>query len=156
MQVDEVQIDFENSILPWLGRTSKFVDHYLHLLLSRHGLPFSKEQIVVLKMLHDHEGDGLNQNELAFLTNRDKSSLTRLLSNMEKKKCIIRKQDKEDKRVNQVFLTDEGRMVFKKSKLALKQFIEDMEQGISEMEKKQLIAILKKVQINYKKESLVQ
>lgn len=108
MQSKEVYIDFENSIIPWLGRTSKFVDHYLHLLLVQHGLTLSKEQVVVLKRLHDHDGDGLNQNELAYLTNRDKSSLARLLSNMEKKRFITRKQHKEDKRINRVFLTDEG------------------------------------------------
>ncbi|MBD1262332.1 MarR family transcriptional regulator [Maribacter polysiphoniae] len=152
MQSKEVYIDFENSIIPWLGRTSKFVDHYLHLLLVQHGLTLSKEQVVVLKRLHDHDGDGLNQNELAYLTNRDKSSLARLLSNMEKKRFITRKQHKEDKRINRVFLTDEGRAVFIKAKMAIKELIQTMEEGITEEEKKQLIKLLKKVQVNYKKE----
>ncbi|WP_223170196.1 MarR family winged helix-turn-helix transcriptional regulator [Maribacter aquimaris] len=132
--------------------TSKFVDHYLHLLLVQHGLTLSKEQVVVLKRLHDHDGDGLNQNELAYLTNRDKSSLARLLSNMEKKRFIARKQNKEDKRINRVFLTDEGRAVFIKAKMAIKELIRAMEEGITEEEKKQLIKLLKKVQVNYKKE----
>ncbi|PWK26031.1 DNA-binding MarR family transcriptional regulator [Maribacter polysiphoniae] len=135
-----------------MGRTSKFVDHYLHLLLVQHGLTLSKEQVVVLKRLHDHDGDGLNQNELAYLTNRDKSSLARLLSNMEKKRFITRKQHKEDKRINRVFLTDEGRAVFIKAKMAIKELIQTMEEGITEEEKKQLIKLLKKVQVNYKKE----
>lgn len=152
MQSKEVYIDFENSILPWLGRTSKLVDHYLHILLVQHGLTLSKEQVVVLKRLHDHDDSGLNQNELAYLTNRDKSSLARLLSNMEKNRFITRKQSKEDKRINRVFLTDEGRAVFKKAKIAIKELIRAMEKGITDEEKKQLIKVLKKVQVNYKKE----
>ena len=105
-------------------------------------------------MLHDNDGDGLNQNDLAFLTSRDKSSLARLLSKMEKKKYILRKQHLEDKRVNQVFLTDEGRSVYKQAKVVLKELICSMEKDISQTEKKQLVNILKKVQFNLMQEKV--
>ena len=154
MKSDEVHIDFENSIAPWLGRTSKVVDYYLHDLLNQFGLDMSKEQVITLKMLHDNDGDGLNQNDLAFLTSRDKSSLARLLSKMEKKKYILRKQHLEDKRVNQVFLTDEGRSVYKQAKVVLKELICSMEKDISQTEKKQLVNILKKVQFNLMQEKV--
>lgn len=150
MKIKEEHIDFENSIGPWLGKTSKIADYYLHELLLEQGLDLSKEQMITLKKLHDE--DGLNQNELAFLTFRDKSSLTRLLSKMEMKNYIKRKQSKEDKRINQVFLTDEGRAAFKQSKQAIKKFIATMEQNITEEEKKQIIRILKKVQSNFTQE----
>ena len=152
MKSKEVHIDFENSIAPWVGKTSKIVDYYLLELINQFGLDLSKEQMIILKKLHDE--DGLNQNELAFLTFRDKSSLARLLSKMEKKKYIHRKQSIEDKRINQVFLTDEGRAVFKQSKIVLKQLIRTMEKNISEAEKKQLIGILKKVQFNLQEEKV--
>ena len=154
MKSEEVHIDFENSIAPWLGRTSKVVDYYLHDLLNQFGLDMSKEQVITLKMLHDNDGDGLNQNDLAFLTSRDKSSLARLLSKMEKKKYILRKQHLEDKRVNQVFLTDEGRSVYKQAKVVLKELICSMEKDISQTEKKQLVDILKKVQFNLMQEKV--
>lgn len=150
MKSEEVHIDFENSIAPWLGKTSKIVDYYLQELLNQFGLDLSKEQMITLKKLHDQ--DGLNQNELALLTFRDKSSLARLLSKMEKKKYIQRRQHKEDKRINQIFLTNEGREIFNQSKRVLRKVIGIMEQGITEEEKKQLIHILKKVQFNFKQE----
>ena len=130
------------------------VDYYLHDLLNQFGLDMSKEQVITLKMLHDNDGDGLNQNDLAFLTSRDKSSLARLLSKMEKKKYILRKQHLEDKRVNQVFLTDEGRSVYKQAKVVLKELICSMEKDISQTEKKQLVDILKKVQFNLMQEKV--
>ncbi|MGB5437396.1 MAG: MarR family transcriptional regulator [Maribacter sp.] len=154
MKTKDVHIDFERSIAPWIGRTSKVVDYYLHDLLNQFGLDMSKEQVITLKMLHDNDGDGLNQNDLAFLTSRDKSSLARLLSKMEKKKYILRKQHLEDKRVNQVFLTDEGRSVYKQAKVVLKQLICSMEKDISQTEKKQLVNILKKVQFNLMQEKV--
>ena len=150
MKLGEEHIDFENSIGPWLGKTSKIVDYYLHEMLLDQGLDLSKEQMITLKKLHDE--DGLNQNELAFLTFRDKSSLARLLLKMEKKNFIKRKQSTEDKRINQVFLTDEGRAIFKQSKQVIRKFITTMEQNITEEEKKQIIRILKKVQSNFTQE----
>jgi DNA-binding MarR family transcriptional regulator len=150
VKLGEEHIDFENSVGPWLGKTSKIIDYYLHEMLLDQGLDLSKEQMITLKKLHDE--DGLNQNELAFLTFRDKSSLARLLSKMEKKNYIKRKQSIEDKRINQVFLTTEGRVIFKQSKQVIRKFITIMEQNITEEEKKQIIGILKKVQFNFTQE----
>jgi len=150
VKFEEENIDFENSIGPWLGKTVKILDYHLLELFSKQGLDLSKEQMITLKKLH--KKDGLNQNELAFLTFRDKSSLARLLSKMEKKGYITRKQNAEDKRINQVFLTEEGRKVFKETTPILKGFIEAMEQHITKEEKAQVIKILKKVQFNFTQE----
>ncbi len=139
-------IDFERSIGPWLGRTVKMVDYHLQEAFLKAGLDLTKEQMVVLKKLHDQ--DGLNQNELAFLTYRDKSSLARLLSKMEKKGYIFREQDYADKRVNNVFLTKAGKEVFDKTRPVIHSVIHRMEKAVSEAEKQQMIAILKKVQTN--------
>ncbi|TMM52116.1 MarR family transcriptional regulator [Maribacter algarum] len=139
-------IDFEKSIGPWLGKTVKIVDYYLQEAFQNAGLDLTKEQMIVLKKLH--EKDGLNQNELAFLTYRDKSSLARLLAKMESKKYVVRKQSAEDKRSNEVFLTKEGREMFKRTRPVIKSIMDVMEQDISKKEKQQIIGILKKVQFS--------
>lgn len=146
LKTNELVIDFEKSIGPWLGRTVKLVDYHLHEAFQKAGLDLTKEQMVVLKKLHDE--DGLNQNELAYLTYRDKSSLARLLSKMEKKKFIQRKPAKTDRRVNQVFLTANGRKIFESTKPFVSKLIKRMEHALSETEKQQIITILKKVQTN--------
>ena len=147
MKAENENIDFESSIGPWLGKTVKIVDYYLQEALRNQDLDLTKEQMVVLKKLHDL--DGLNQNELAFLTLRNKSSLTRLLRKMENKKYISRKQSVEDKRVNNVFLTKYGREVFKKTRPIIKQIIDIMEDNISNKEKEKTISLLKKIQFNF-------
>lgn len=147
MQPAKNKIDFESSIAPWLGKTAKIVDFYIHEAMQQKQIDLSKEQMIVLKKLHD--SDGIPQNELAFLTLRNKSSLTRLLVKMEKKEYIKRKQSNLDKRINQVFLTNIGKEVFKKTRPIIKNIIETMEKGISVSEKKQMIALLKKIQFNF-------
>ena len=106
--------------------------------------------MIVLKKLHDR--DGLPQNELAFLTLRNKSSLTRLLVKMERKEYILRKQSKKDKRINNVFLTGLGKEIFKKTRPIIKNIIDTMEQDISILEKQQIIKILQKIQFNFTSE----
>ena len=140
-------IDYENCIAPWLGKTAKILDYHLQEYFSKNNLDLTKEQMIVLKKLHDK--DGLNQNELAFLTLRNKSSLTRLLSKMEKKSYITRKQCECDKRINQVYLTKLGKKIFQKTRPVIQKMIDTVEKDITEQEKKQIIDILQKIQANF-------
>jgi DNA-binding MarR family transcriptional regulator len=142
------RIDFENSIGPWLGRTVKLVDYHLQEALDLHGIDLTKEQMIVLKTLN--EQDGINQNELACLTFRDKSSLARLLSKMEGKNYIMRVQSEEDKRNNEVFITSEGAKVFDMTRPVIQEIIDIMEHGINVENKTMMIENLKKIQNNFK------
>ena len=147
MKNDKNSIDFDKSIGPWLGTTIKVIDYFLLESLKSENLDLTKEQMIVLKKLHDN--DGLNQNELAFLTLRNKSSLARLLSKMESKDYILRKKSAKDKRINNVFLTQFGRATFTKTRPVIRKIIGIMENDISENEKELMINILKKIQSNF-------
>ena len=71
---------------------------------------------------------------------------------MEKKQYINRKQNKDDKRINHVYLTGLGKEVFKKTKPVIQEMITKMEQNISDSEKQQIIKTLKKIQLNFDSE----
>jgi DNA-binding MarR family transcriptional regulator len=148
VQKINVQIDFETSIGPWLGRTVKIVDYHLQEAFDTHGIDITKEQMIVLKTLTGQ--DGINQNELACLTFRDKSSLARLLSKMEGKNYIMRVQSEEDKRNNEVFITSEGAKVFDRTRPVIQGVIDIMEHGINVEQKGMMIESLKKIQNNFK------
>ena len=147
MLKDEKNLDFENAIGPWLGKTVKLVDYFLQESLNELDLGLTKEQVIVLKRLHDQ--DGMNQNELAFITLRNKSSLTRLLTNMERNGYLVREQSTIDKRIKHVFLTQSGKDTFLKIRPVLKNVMTTIEQDVTEHEKAQIITILKKIQHNF-------
>lgn len=147
MSTETLHIDFETSIGPWLGRTVKIVDCHLQEAFDSYGVDLTKEQMIVLKKLS--EQDGINQNELASLTYRDKSSLARLLSKMEAKDYIKRVQSEEDKRNNEVFITSHGTQVFKNTRPIIQGIIDVMEKGLNQSDKMLVISILKKVQNNF-------
>ena len=71
------------------------------------GIDISKEQFIVLK--HLDEEDGRIQNDLAFITNRSKTALTRLINTMEKKGICTPSVSETDMRINHVFLTPLGK-----------------------------------------------
>ncbi len=146
MKNDEKHIDFENSIGPWFGKTNKMVDFFFQESFKSKNIDLTKEQMILLKKLQDQ--DGLNQHDLAFLTLRNKSSLARLLVNMEKKNYIFREQNKDDKRIKNVYITNLGKEVFNKTKPIIQDLITTMEKTISPEEKEQIINTLKKIQTN--------
>ncbi|OIQ37125.1 MAG: hypothetical protein BM563_09350 [Bacteroidetes bacterium MedPE-SWsnd-G1] len=137
-------IDFQNTLGPWMGRTMKLMDIHFQDEFKENNLLLSKNQWIVLKVLM--ENDGLAQNELAFITNRDKTSLTRLLSGMEKKNLVARIPSKTDKRINNIFLTKKGNQIFQKTLPVIQKLIEDIQAPLSEKEIEQTIKTLQKIQ----------
>jgi DNA-binding MarR family transcriptional regulator len=53
--------------------------------------------------------DGLSQQQLCDATFRDKPSITRLVDNLEKLKLVKRNASREDRRINMIVLTAEGK-----------------------------------------------
>jgi DNA-binding MarR family transcriptional regulator len=138
----------ESSIMPWIGRTGKLMSIFVVDKFKKYNLNLTIEQWILLKYLH-HE-DGLMQNDLAEITNRNKTSLTRLIHTMEKHRLVARISDSVDKRVNRIFLTKNGKKIFKSTFPIIEEAKRELEFGLTDKEIKSLIKILKKVQGNIK------
>ncbi len=139
-------LDFNTFLIPWLGKTAKMVSFFIQEKFRQHELDLTKEQMVLLKMLHDK--DGQMQNDLALITNRDKGSLARLINTMEKKNLVARIPLKDDKRVNQIFLTKQGRKIFAAALPVLQEIFDELQNGLTGAEIASVIEVLKKVQNN--------
>ncbi len=98
--------------------------------MKSHGINISKEQFIVLK--HLDEKDGRKQNDLAFITNRSKTALTRLIHTMEKKGLVRRSISESDMRINHVFLTPFGKKTWDDAHPFYLKIVEELQEGISE------------------------
>lgn len=139
-------MDIENTLAPWLGKTMKMIDNHIQELFFKHNVSLTKIQWVLLKKLK--EKNGVPQQELAFLTGRDKTSLTRLINTMEKKSLVARIPSKLDKRINNIHITKKGAVLFKETLPLMQQFVRSLQENISEEEIKQTIVVIKKIQEN--------
>lgn len=139
-------IDFENSLLPQLGKTAKIIGFYISDSFKEKGLDLSKEQWLLLKKLNDK--DGQIQNDLAFITNRSKTSLTRLIHTMEKKGLVYRVASKKDKRINHIYQSELGKSYFLDSLPILKNLMDQLQREISNEDIQTTIKVLHCVQKN--------
>lgn len=130
----------QQSLLPMMSKLMKEIKAIMTNALKEHNIDLSKEQVIVLKKLLDT--DGRPQSDLALVTSRDKTSLTRLLSTMEKKKLIRRQQSKIDKRKNLVFITNKGREEFTKATPIVLNIIDQAITGIDEKQIEQTKSML--------------
>ncbi|MGB0930523.1 MAG: MarR family winged helix-turn-helix transcriptional regulator [Chitinophagales bacterium] len=140
--------NIETTLLPWIGKTAKMLRVFMSEHFKKNDFDLTTEQWILLKRLH--EKDGQVQNNLSLITERNKASLSRLISTMEKKNYVARIPDTEDKRVNKVFLTTNGRKVFAATFEAMHEAVEELQSGISLEEIVSVIEVLKKLQKNIK------
>ncbi len=89
------------------GMASTAVARRLQKNFRGAGLDITIEQWSVL--YHLWKEDGLSQRELCNRTYRDKPSITRLVDNLERLHLAKRVASAEDRRINQVYLTEAAR-----------------------------------------------
>ena len=151
--MEKIEIDFENNILPWLGRTSKVLDYFIADYFETRGLKLTKVQLICLFRLQ--QCNGVAQNNLADITNRDKASLARLLTTMEKKNLVARIPSKTDKRINEIHITKNGEEILKRMLPVLNDIMGEVQKNISGQEIKTVIEVLKKINKNINSEQFV-
>lgn len=112
-------------------------------------IKLTKEQWLLLKKLHERNGQ--IQNDLAFITDRSKTSLTRLIGTMEKKGLVYRVGCEADRRVNRVYYTEKGRDIFAQAEPVFLKVIEQLTENLSEEQVKLTIESLKQIIKNAEK-----
>ena len=95
------------------------------------------------------EEDGLTQGILAEILDVKPSSLAETLKKLEQKEIIFRREDQDDKRIKQVFLTDSGRQ--KASTSGQIDYSEELFQGLSVSEQEELEQLLTKMITGFSK-----
>jgi DNA-binding MarR family transcriptional regulator len=121
----------------------------IQLKIKENGINITFEMLEVMSCLW--RKDGVNQQEIADFTMRDKSSMTYLLDNLVKRKMVKRVEDENDRRNKLIYLTPQG--VGLKDQLypwALEAY-EVAAEGIDLAEIEQSMSVLNKMIANLKK-----
>ncbi|MDP6922430.1 MAG: MarR family transcriptional regulator, partial [Lutibacter sp.] len=120
------------SIIPWIGKTSKMIAASLNNRFKAEGIDLTREQLVVLIMLS--ENDCRAQHSLAIITESDKTSLSRLIKKMEHKQLIRRFTTDQDKRVKHISISPLGEETLEMAYPIIREQIAAFQQGISPTE----------------------
>ena len=122
----------------------------LNCLLKKHlgevfknnGINLTAEQFLVMDTLWN-EG-ALTQQNIAYIIQKDKNSVTQFVDNLEKKGLVVRSVDKEDRRVNNVVVTEKGLALRDSTKEIAINAMNDILSGVSEEDLNTFIYVLRK------------
>ncbi len=116
---------------------------YLAEVFKQQGVNLTAEQYLVMDTLWN-EG-ALTQQAIAFIIQKDKNSVTQFVDNLEKKGLVTRSVAKEDRRVNNIVVTPEGKALKDSTKQLAIETMNKAVEGISEEDLKTFVSVLKKV-----------
>jgi DNA-binding MarR family transcriptional regulator len=91
------------------GELSHLVHRELTASFAGKKIKVTVEQFAVLVLLFYK--DGINQQEISKGLNRNKTTVARVISNMERNKLIVRATDKTDARGKLIYLTARGKAI---------------------------------------------
>jgi DNA-binding MarR family transcriptional regulator len=133
-----------------LGRAVAEMRNHINYLLqekiTQHAPHISFEMVEILACLWKE--DGVNQQQLAALTVKDKSSITHLVAKLERELLVSRIGDERDRRNKLVFLTPAGRQLRKKLYPWVLEVYEQAVAGISGEEIDGCLSLIKKITEN--------
>lgn len=92
-----------------VGKLSEEMSRVLNHKLEKAQIGITSEQYKLLNVLWTE--DGKTQHFICQSTGRDRGTVTRMIDTLERKKLVMRVQDKDDKRSNLIYLTSSGRKI---------------------------------------------
>ncbi|QGJ70584.1 Transcriptional regulator SlyA [Planctomycetales bacterium 10988] len=137
---------FESTIGFWVNRTAYLMRGYLRQEFRQVKQPVTPEEWSILVRLWQE--DGRRPSDLADLTIRDATTVTRLLDSLSRKGLVERRPDSEDRRVVRAWLTSTGRELEEKLVPQAIRMLEIACQDIPEDEIETTMRTLQKMQDN--------
>ncbi len=126
-----------------ISKTARLMGNNLSQKFHEAGLDITKEQWYLLNVLE--EQNGMNQQDIAGLCEKDKTSVARQLDVMERKDLIVRTTDKLDKRIKRVQLTNKARELRVVCKKIASKTLDELTYGITAEDIDITIDVLEKI-----------
>jgi DNA-binding MarR family transcriptional regulator len=116
---------------------------YLAEVFRQNNVNLTAEQYLVMDTLWN-EGT-LTQQEIAYIIQKDKNSVTQFVDNLEKKGLVTRSVSKDDRRVNNIVVTEEGMALKDSTKQLAIETMNKAMAGIPEEDVLTFVDVLKKI-----------
>ncbi len=104
------------------------------------------EHIILLRTILENEG--INQQEITLFMFKDKTTITRWIDYLEKNNLVLRIPDKQDRRQNMVYLTNEAKELLPRFVKVAQKTEKEATEGIPAKDIQICKDVLKQVRIN--------
>ncbi|MDX1809828.1 MAG: MarR family transcriptional regulator [Sulfurospirillaceae bacterium] len=136
----------KNSLLLQMKLTKNIMDSKTNKYLKPYGI--SSEQGILLKFVY--EMPGLSQTQIAGCLHKDKTTITRIIDTLVKKGKLIRKVSNEDRRIFQIYVTQETKKGIEELTPIFKKQEEDLKNIINDDDYETTLKVLEKIKKYYK------
>ena len=126
-----------------LDRASRLTTLNFNKNLKENNIILTAEQWGIINFLL--EEDGINQNQIGKLINKDHTCVSRLIDTLIKKGIINNEISLEDKRVNLIYLTKAGKELQNKAADTVRHSLDKVFKNVSEEEKEIFSIVLDKI-----------
>src|SRR5882762_1176716 len=117
---------------------------FLQCKLKEHHVGLTFEMLQVMACLWNK--DGINQQEIANITVKDKASMTYLIDNLTKRGLVSRLEDSNDRRNKLILLTEKGKLLKNKMQPFINEMHEVSGRNIDVTRLKACMIILDKIE----------
>lgn len=139
-------MDYETVPQYWINRLSFSLRKELSQRFKENNFPIGGEEWGML--LHLWRQDGRSPSELADLTIRDRTTVTRLIDGMVKKDLVKREIDPNDRRRSLIFLTPHGQSLQQQLVPIAQELIHQSLKGISQQDIDHAVRVMKQMAEN--------
>ena len=137
----------EDTIGFLLGRTHRVMSNQMKRRFAEAGHDLTQEQMIVLITLWSE--DGCSQQRLADLMFKEKSSVTRLITNIEKRNLVLRVPDQNDRRNKLIYLTHQGKALKEEVMEIIFEMLDKAQANISETDLNTCKNVLRQIFKNF-------
>ncbi len=143
-----IKYNIENSLGSIIRRADRVLINRLNKHFRENGYDITTEQYRIFINLWNKAGQ--SQQELAEVTLKNKTSITRLINGLEQKKLVKRVPDKIDRRNKLIYLTRRGKKLPEALAVLAKKTLKQAQLDISEDDIKVCEKVLSKIIQNLK------
>lgn len=113
------------------------------------GLGITPEQLGMLRLLYA-QSETVSMNFISDHTFRDHSSVTRIISTLEKNEFVMRTDSDSDKRKQCIGISETGRQIFLKASKVAELHVKQAMKGISSKDQKAIVNAMNLINENLK------
>jgi DNA-binding MarR family transcriptional regulator len=143
-------VDLARELGRAISEMRTFMRQNLQVKIREHNVDISFELLEILGILF--RKDGVNQQEIADVIVKDKSSMTYLIDNLEKRGMVERREDQNDRRSKLIYLTENGRALEKELNPWIHEMYEKATMGMEMNDLQVALSQIRKMNENLRKQ----
>lgn len=128
-----------------VNRCAILLRSHLKDLFAQEEINATPEEWAILMLLKDHKNPGLTVNAIAEQSFKDRTTVSRFLNQLEKKKLVKRTTNEDDARITEVLLTKEGDVTTDKMIDCASQLMKKCSNAVSKEEMITTLRVLQKI-----------